>query len=254
MHPHPSPFVTFFAQINHARSLSRALDRRDALRLARASEPGIAEPFKVKGLSGTVYLRPGTVDLAVFEKIFLNREYELPFPVQPTRIVDAGAHIGLASRFFASRYPQARIVAIEPMAENLAVLARNVADCPQIEVCPGALWGSAAQLAGSGDASWSNVMRESPEAPATIRGWTVPEILARTGWDRIDLLKLDVEGAEREIFSATSDAWLPRVRLIVIELHDRFQPGCSTAFYRRIAGRLEAQEVRGENVFVLLRP
>ena len=242
------------SQLAHARSLSRALARGDALRLARASKPGVAEPFAVKGLSAPVHLRPGTVDLEVFEKIFLKREYKLPFPVQPTRIVDAGAHIGLASRFFAHRHPRARIVAIEPMADNLAVLARNAAACPQIEVCPGALWGSAAQLAGSGEASWSNVMRESRGAADTIRGWTIPEILARTGWDRIDLLKLDVEGAEREIFSDTAEAWLPRVRLIVIELHDRFQPGCSAAFYRRIAGRLEAQEVQGENVFVLLRP
>jgi FkbM family methyltransferase len=245
--------VTFSEKLRQARNVSRVLSRRDALRLAFASRPGAAQAFASPTLGGPLYLRPGTVDDVVLEKVFLNHEYELPFALAPRRIVDAGAHIGLASRFFAHRHPQARIIAIEPAEANLAILRRNAEVCPQIEVRAGALWSRAAALVGSGEASWSHTMREAPDSRDTIRGITIPEILEHTGWDRIDLLKLDIEGAEREIFCDQAAAWLPRVRLIVIELHDRFQAGCSRAFYRQITDRLEAQEVRGENVFALLR-
>lgn len=245
--------MTFFTKLQQARNFSRMLSRWDAFRLAFASQPKTSEAFRVKGLKTPVHLRPGTLDLTVFEKIFLNREYELPFAITPHRIVDAGAHVGLASRFFAHRYPLSRILAIEPMATNLEVLRRNAAACQQIDVYAGALWGHTTTLASSGDASWAHAMREAKDKLATIASLTIPEILTRTGWDRIDLLKLDVEGAEREIFCDGAAEWLPRVRVIVLELHDRFYPGCSRAFYREISARLEAQEIRGENVFVLLR-
>lgn len=246
---------SFLARIARARNLSRRLSRAAALRLAFAGAEGRPRALAVAGVAGPVWLRPGGIDVTVFEKIFLADEYELPFTAAPRRIVDAGAHIGLASRFFAHRYPAARILALEPMAANLAVLRRNAAVAPQIEVLPGALWGRSAPLAGSGGESWAHVMAEAgPADPGAIRGITIPDILAHTGWDRIDLLKLDVEGAEREIFAAGAAAWLPRVGAIAIELHDRFAPGCSAAFYGQVSPRLELQEIRGETVFVRLKP
>jgi FkbM family methyltransferase len=246
--------MTFLEKIQRARNLSRVLSRGDAFKLAFSTREGATERFVAPSLGGPLHLRPGTVDTAVFEKVFLHGEYELPFTLNPRRIIDAGAHIGLASRFFAHRFPAARIVAIEPMEPNLAVLRRNAESCPQIRVQPGALWSHATALAGTNDASWSHTMHETSDAVTTIRGLTIPDILAQEGWDHVDLIKLDVEGAEREIFSDSAGEWLSRVRLIVIELHDRFYGGCSQAFYRQIAGRLEAQEIRGENVFALLRP
>jgi FkbM family methyltransferase len=245
--------MTLVQKFQRARSLSRILSRGESLRLVFSNPSATAAPFAAPSLSGPLYLRPGTVDIAVLEKIFLHREYEPPFHVSARRIVDAGAHIGMASRFFAHRFPTARIVAVEPMEANLAVLRRNAAQCPEIRVLPGALWNRATALSGTDGVSWSHQMREASETKDAIRGITVPEIMAQEKWDNIDILKLDVEGAEREIFSEGADAWLPLVRLIVIELHDRFHAGCSAAFYQKVAPRLEAQEARGENIFVLLR-
>ena len=245
--------ISLLGKIQQARSLSRRLSRGSALQLAFSAPDQPARRLAVKGVNSPIHLRPGTVDVTVFEKIFLGLEYELPFPLSPRRIVDAGAHVGLASRFFAQRYPDSRIIALEPMESNLAVLRQNAATCPQIEVMPGALWGRPATLSGSDAQSWSHAMSEAPTQGPTIRGFTVPEILRHTGWDHIDLLKVDVEGAEREVFCDEAQAWLPRVGAIAIELHDRFWPGCSTAFYRQISARLEAQEILGETVFVKLR-
>ena len=247
------PVTSLLGKIRQARSLSRRLSRGNALQLALSASDKPARPLAVKGFNAPIYLRPGTVDLTVFEKIFLDLEYELPFPLSPQRIVDAGAHVGLASRFFAQRYPDSRIIALEPMESNLAVLRQNAAACPQIEVVPSALWGRSATLSGSDAESWSHAMSEALTEGHSIQGITVPEILRHTGWSRIDLLKVDVEGAEREVFCDEAQAWLPRVGAIAIELHDRYWPGCSTAFYRQISTRLEAQEVRGETVFIQLQ-
>jgi Methyltransferase FkbM domain len=86
---------------------------------------------------------------------------------------------------------------------------------------------------------------------------TVPEIMREHGLDRIDLLKVDIEGSEMEVFSH-ADAWIGSVDAISVELHDRFKPGCSSAFFKAVEDfpvRLE----RGEDVFTareetMLRP
>jgi hypothetical protein len=74
------------------------------------------------------------------------------------------------------------------------------------------------------------------------------ELLERLG-GQIDLLKLDVEGAERELFSQNPD-WLNNVSAIFIELHDPFVPGCAQAFYSALTSRPFRQEQRGDTTFI----
>ena len=247
---------TLRAQIRHARSLSRILRRRDALRLARAIRPAGPTAVCLKPLGRAVHLRPGTADLYVLEKIFLQLEYAVQFPLAARRIIDAGAHIGLASLFFADRYPESEIVALEPDAANFALLAENCAGQPRIRPIPGALWSQPARLTGdvARTGTDSFAVAEAANGQGSIRGWTVGELMAERGWEQIDLLKLDIEGAELNLFSRGDRDWLRKVRMIAIELHDRFVPGCSRAFYQQVAPRLAAQEIRGENVIVLLEP
>lgn len=80
---------------------------------------------------------------------------------------------------------------------------------------------------------------------------TMEEILRRADNNFIDLLKIDIEGAERQVFSGGAE-WLQRVGLIIIELHDRFKPGCAKAFYDAIAHFDFVQSQKGENLFVWL--
>jgi hypothetical protein len=83
---------------------------------------------------------------------------------------------------------------------------------------------------------------------------TIGDILRESGFDHIDILKLDIEGAEKELFREGWEEWLPKVRMIVIELHDRFVPGCSQSFYSAILKRPFRQEVNGENVLIRFGP
>jgi hypothetical protein len=73
------------------------------------------------------------------------------------------------------------------------------------------------------------------------------------GVEHIDILKLDIEGAERELFNLGAEAWLGAVGQIIIELHDRFVPGCAFAFYAKIANYPFVQSVRADNVFINFR-
>mgnify|MGYP000361339186 CR=1 FL=1 len=49
-----------------------------------------------------------------------------------------------------------------------------------------------------------------------------------------DLLKIDIEGAEKELFSENTDYWLGKVNMIIIELHDWMRKDCSKNFYSAI--------------------
>ena len=72
-----------------------------------------------------------------------------------------------------------------------------------------------------------------------------------SGLKQIDVLKLDIEGSERELFLKDT-TWLNHVSIIAIELHDRYEPGCTRAVYQKLVERQFRQEVRGENVFIRL--
>ena len=78
---------------------------------------------------------------------------------------------------------------------------------------------------------------------------TMDEVLREYQLDRIDLLKVDIEGSEKELFAA-ADSWIGRVDAICLELHDRFKPGCSRAFYQAVADFPTEFRV-GEDVLVL---
>lgn len=247
------PLAVIRSRVTRARSLSRAFSRRDAFQLAWGRRSP-ARAFETKVLPDPIFLRPGTIDIDVFEKVFLNREYEDPFGIRPVRIIDAGAHIGLAARYFANNNPESEIIAIEPMEENFSMLKKNIAGFSRITAIKTALWGERRRLTGSGQESWSYRMHESESEPETCMAETVPDLLRKMNWETADLLKLDIEGSERSVFCDHSDSWLGKIRCIAIELHDRFQPGCSHAFYTRISHRLISQEIRGENIFVHLKP
>jgi FkbM family methyltransferase len=208
-----------------------------------------------------VTVRANTSDVKCLEKVFVEGEYRLPadinaeFGLQPRFIVDAGANIGIATLYFSHAFPAAKIVAIEPESSNFDLLRRNCDGVKNLILMKAALWPSEArlQVADRTVDNWSFSVRPAPPGSPTVEAISIPQILAESGADRIDLLKLDIEGAERELFSESCEEWLPKVGMIVIELHDRFNRGCSERFYSHIVRRPFVQEICGENIFLRLR-
>lgn len=200
-----------------------------------------------------ITVRLGTSDLIVFEDIFVKREYDWTFNAVPQVILDAGGHIGLSAAYFAVRYPEATIVVIEPDADNFDLLKVNTAHFPNVRAIRAAVWHESGQISlrDPGLGSWGfQVAAVDKPRPAAdlVRAVTIQEIIEEFGLGRIDLLKIDVEGSEKEIF-AGSASWLPKVDAICIELHDRFKEGCSSVFFRAV-DEFPIKLRRGEDVLV----
>ena len=77
-------------------------------------------------LRNPVYIRMRTTDVSVYHEVLICGQYAIDLPFSPKIIVDVGANIGMASLYFATKYPQARIIAIEPETSNFEMLAQNV--------------------------------------------------------------------------------------------------------------------------------
>ena len=86
----------------------------------------------LKATSTTFYLRPLSSDLDCLEQVFINEQYRLPFSFEPRIIVDAGANIGAASIYFAKKWPDAKILALEPEESNFGILRKNCARLPNV--------------------------------------------------------------------------------------------------------------------------
>ncbi len=194
--------------------------------------------IKLSGYSQSIFLRKDTSDRNVFREIFLFRLYAFPIKDIPKVIIDGGANIGLSSVYFANRFKESLVYAIEPEGSNLEALQKNVAGYPNVKIVSAALWPTDTRLKikNTNESKWAISVEETTSREAdTLEGISISTLLEKFSIDQIDLLKLDIEGSERELFSRGADTWLPKTKSIVIELHDWMKPGCSTSFFSAIA-------------------
>ncbi len=210
---------------------------------AKVTPPGVRRPL---------FLRTRTTDPSTCKQVFLKTEYALDLARQPRVIIDAGANIGLTSIYFTYRFPDARIIAIEPEATNFALLKKNISDYPNISAVHAALWKQDTLLdlidPGRGHWGFQTQTRSDQDAENALHkvpGLTVASIISQHRLDYVDLLKVDIEGSEQEVFEDAS-AWIDRIGVIIIELHDNFRPHCSRNVYEAVSG-FEYESQRGES-------
>jgi FkbM family methyltransferase len=229
---------------------------------ARLYPSGKTARAAVPGSDIQLLVRLGTSDTAVFRDIYYGKEHEWNFEVAPETIVDAGAYTGLSTAYFAMRYPGAKIIAIEPSGENFALLTRNVSKLKNVHAVNAALWSESGSvsLTDPGHDYWGLTVEESGACadpaqagsmvPASeVDALTISDLIDSYGVDRVNLLKLDIEGSEKEVLS-NAIPWIDRVDAISIELHDRFKPGCSRAFFGAVAD-FPIELRRGEKILVM---
>lgn len=207
----------------------------------RERKLGLSRPFRLfsRHAQHALWCRPGTSDLDVFKQIFLQREYSCLDEAQRVELViDCGANVGYSSAYFLSRFPQCRVIAVEPDAGNFQAAARNLAPYGQrIELIRAGIWHRTAGLKISetpyrDGREWAVQVREAqkgetPDIPAVDIG----SLLAQSGCSSISILKIDIEAAERYVFAENYQPWLDAVENMVIELHD---PQCREVFFRAI--------------------
>lgn len=198
------------------------------------------------------WLRRNTSDIKVFEQIFLYKEYDVSVQFKPRFIIDAGANIGLGTIYFAERFPDATIVAIEPEPGNFKLLQKNTLAYPKVQCRQNGLWHRTAFLEVQDVlemGNWGFICKEVPTpTPTTIAAISVAELLQQMEVAVIDIFKIDIEGAELELFSTAYETWLPYTNMIIIEMHDWFRKGCSKAFFKALVQYDFSVTLKGENL------
>lgn len=195
-------------------------------------------------------------DKPIVDSIFGTQEYMLPIEnFQPKLILDCGGNIGCAAVYFANKYPDAQIYSVEPEKDNFKLLKFNTAFYDNVHPIKSALWDKETCIRvedkGFGVAGFMTFETTADDSDA-FKTTTVGKLLAESGFDEIDLLKVDIEGAEKEVFSAPDvDKWLSKVKVLTIELHDRMKRGCSYEFFNAVSKHKWFFAFRGENLMFI---
>ncbi len=218
---------------------------------------GFSEKISISGFSFPVIVRRNTSDKFVFNQIFIEEEYNIEFSIYPKIILDAGANTGLSAIFFSKKYPLARIIAIEPEENNYRLLVENTKYYNNIICLQRALADTQNQrlaVVSKGLGEWGFVtekIENQKNINQQILSITVDEIVEKYDIESIDIFKIDIEGAEKELFESNFENWLPKTQNIIIEFHDRIKTGCSDSFYKAIGNYNFKSFAKGENyIFV----
>jgi FkbM family methyltransferase len=195
--------------------------------LAQFVKPFASERLSLRpaGYRHPINFRRLGTDIAVLRQMLVTEEYRPVAALRNVRlIVDCGANIGISAYYLLHQYPNARLIAVEPDADNLALCRQNLSPfADRVHVIQAAVWPENRLLrvvpASRHLGAWA--LRVEPWDTGDLQGLTIPEILSRAGEQGpIDLLKMDIEGAEEDIFRA-SPSWLDLTRNIAIELHGK---------------------------------
>lgn len=183
----------------------------------RCSSPGVQRAIKFPNINHPFLIRSRSDDIGTAINNFVRLEYsQFPASFEPRTIVDAGAYIGDTSAYFLSRYPQAQLIALEPATESFQIAARNLRPYgARVVLKKAALGATRGMVFISGTETSAGISTSGESVPLL----TVPDLIAEFPDRRIDLLKLDIEGAEREVLCSGAGAWLASVRRIVVETH-----------------------------------
>lgn len=202
---------------------------------------------RAAGVRGRIACRIGTADEFEFGHLLGPERTVFDFPLRPSVIIDAGANVGYSVLRLRSEFPEAFIIALEPEPANLAQLRKNCGSDRNVVLEPKALWPRATRLRIADAGAPVNSFQVEEDAGGPVMATTVGDLIEKYALPRVGLLKVDVEGSEREIFGDPSAAeWLPRVDMILIETHDRYVPGCTESVTRALAPLFDDLGMRGE--------
>jgi len=183
--------------------------------------------------------RPNGSDYKNYLQIFKDKEYSCLEDVKDVKlIVDCGGYIGLSSIWFLNRFPNALLVTVEPDPDNFRICRKNLRPYKKrVMLIHSAVWPHTTGLVVSKGQyrdgfDWSTQVRECKKAEKPdICSIDLDTLIKKSGYETVDILKVDIERAEVELFSQNYNQWLSKVRNIAIELHDE---ECKDIFFRAL--------------------
>lgn len=204
---------------------------------------GKGSQFEVSALNGYKFLlRRDTSDLMVFQQIIICEEFKnivnliQQHEIKIERIFDAGANIGLSAIYLKQHFPSAEVLCIEPDRSNYEQLIKNVKinnsinSLKNVEVVQAGIWSRNGWMdidcSFRDGKEWSRRLIQSTAGKGKVPVYSISQLIEKANWESIDLLKMDVEGAEEVIFSESSKLdFLSKTRVVTIEIHDQFKVG-----------------------------
>jgi len=161
---------------------------------------------------------------AVYKEIFEDQTYEVQINNAKPLIVDAGAHIGLATMYFHLKYPQAKFICVEPDPENVVLLKKNLEanQVTQVEVVEAVLAAVGGEAEFWKDETWSvfssvkqgGWLGERKGKSMKVKAIELKDVVR----GKTDVLKMDIEGAEMEVLE-NGEQFLPLIDKILLEYH-----------------------------------
>jgi FkbM family methyltransferase len=268
--PFPLRTVRLFRGLG-ARAGLRAFYLLVRKELARGAA-GNPKPMRIRDVPHPVWLRESTSDFEIMEQIFLRREYdfaewsshhemirktydELLRDRKVPVIIDCGANIGYASIWFAIRYPQAIVYAVEPEPGNFAVLRRNASGYPNIVPIHAGVSDRVTKvsLRNPADEPWACQTEEDDQG--SVETVTLPDLIDSRPNGAPLIVKVDIEGYETSLFRSNT-GWAGRTPLVIFEMHDWLfhWRGTGHAMFRCLTEWRRDYLVRGENIFSFAHP
>jgi FkbM family methyltransferase len=212
--------------------------------------------FSNNKIKNPIYLRNNSTDYNTFSQIFYSEEYNFSFVKAPKVIVDCGANIGLSVIYFKNRFPKAKIIAIEPDGENYEMLVKNTKSYSDIICIKAGIWSSSTHLeiVDLALGEWAYMVKPVGfSTEFTIKGIGLKEIIESYKLEYIDILKVDIEGSEKELFEAGQDEWLPYINTLIVETHDRFKKGTAKSIFSALVKYDFNFSIKGENLLFNLK-
>jgi FkbM family methyltransferase len=199
-----------------------------------ATENAISFTYPINNHLINIELKKNSSDSMVFEQIIILEEYlflcELIIKKQINinTVIDAGANIGLTTIYLKQYFEDAQFILLEPEAETFARLKKNLAlNKITNAICLNeGLWHEKTELFFDRNfrdkEAWSVRLTSHQNNEPSIKTVTINDLMAYENYNKIDLLKIDIEGSEKELFltDLLKLNWLKSVKIIAIEIHD----------------------------------
>lgn len=166
----------------------------------------------IKDLSYTHY-----EGLQIIDELLVLNQYNLAYKLKPRWVIDIGAHIGAFSIPMALNildlYGDGVVVAVEPVTINYRALVNDIV-INGVKKIVKPVKVAVSINKGFIEVEWVGMRERAPSITMT----QFLELIKDEGIDSIDLIKIDIEGAELDIITKDHE-WLNRTRALVMELH-----------------------------------
>lgn len=177
--------------------------------------------YKIDG-THTVYFKNPKSFLQSTKEIFSQNTYKFSSSSQSPFIIDCGAYIGTSILYFKKLFPSCKVIGFEPDTDNYKILDKNINNWrfKDVKILNEAIWISNGFVDFQSNGDMTGHVTENKKTEKTISRIKSTRLLDLLE-QKIDFLKIDIEGAEYDVLIDCKDN-LVNVENLFIEYHSRF--------------------------------